>query len=94
MKMAISPCSSLGAIVLHIAERHGGLLPVNPNARKRAIAWMFAALATVEPPIVDREVARYLEGDRAWYEERLVMVDDRIRRRLSELANRLRDADG
>ena len=82
-----------GAIVLYIAERHAGLLPVNPNARARAVAWMFAALTTVEPPIVDREVARYLEGDRAWHEERLAMVDDRIRRRLSELSNRLRDAD-
>ncbi|MBD9454853.1 MULTISPECIES: glutathione S-transferase family protein [unclassified Rhizobium] len=82
-----------GAIVLHIAERHAGLLPEDTNARARAIAWMFAALNTIEPPIVDREVARFLEGDQPWYEQRLPMIDKRIRKRLSELSDRLGDAD-
>src|SRR6202012_596553 len=45
-----------GAIVLHIAEGHAGLLPTEVNARSRAIAWMFAALSTVEPPIFDRTI--------------------------------------
>ena len=78
-----------GAIVFHIAERHGGLLPINMSARARAITWMFAALSTVEPLIVQREVALYLERDRAWYEERLPIIDDRIRSRLYELGVRL-----
>ncbi|HET9639698.1 MAG TPA: glutathione S-transferase family protein [Allosphingosinicella sp.] len=82
-----------GAILLYIAERHPGLLPDDPNARARAIAWMFAALNTVEPPIVDREVAEYLEGDKPWYEERLLMIDGRIRGRLGQLVNRLGDSD-
>lgn len=82
-----------GAIVLHIAEQHPGLLPDDANARAHAITWMFAALSTVEPPIVDREVARYLEGDKPWYEERLSGVDNRIRKRLDELSARLGDAD-
>jgi glutathione S-transferase len=82
-----------GAIVLHIAERHAGLLPEDTNARARAIAWMFAALNTIEPPIVDREVARFLEGAQPWYEQRLPMIDKRIRKRLSELSDRLGDAD-
>ncbi len=82
-----------GAIVLHIAERHAGLLPEDTNGRARAIAWMFAALNTIEPPIVDREVARFLEGDQPWYEQRLPMIDKRIRKRLSELSDRLGDAD-
>ena len=60
-----------GAIVFHIAERHAGLLPDDANARARAITWMFAALSTVEPPIVDREIARLMERDKTWYEERL-----------------------
>src|SRR4026209_768170 len=60
-----------GAIVFHIAERHAGLLPHDANARARAIAWMFAALNTVEPPIVDRSMATILERDKTWYEERL-----------------------
>ena len=82
-----------GAIVFHIAERHAGLLPDDANARARAITWMFAALNTVEPPIVDREVAEYLEGDETWYEQRLPFIDERIRRRLGELSGRLGNAD-
>src|SRR6266513_559480 len=46
-----------GAIVFHVAERHAGLLPDDADARARAISWMFAALNTVEPPIVDRSMA-------------------------------------
>ncbi len=82
-----------GAIVLHIAERHRGLLPDDANARARAIAWMFAALSTLEPPIVDLGVAVLLERDRSWYEQRLPLVKDRIRSRLSELSRRLGNAD-
>ena len=82
-----------GAIVLHIAQRHPGLLPDDPDARARAMAWMFAALNTVEPPIVDREVAEYLEGDKSWYEERVAMVEGRIRDRLDQLAARLGESD-
>jgi glutathione S-transferase len=82
-----------GAIVFHIAERHAGLLPDDTNARARAIAWMFAALSTVEPPIVDRSTATLVERDKAWYAERLPMLDDRVRVRLGELSRRLGDAD-
>jgi len=82
-----------GAIVLNIAERHAGLLPNDANARARAIAWMFAALSTVEPPIVERSMAMILERDKSWHEERLVMLDDRIHVRLRELSTRLGDAD-
>lgn len=82
-----------GAIVLHIAERHGGLLPDDANARARAIAWMFAALDTVEPPIFDRALARILERDEPWYEQRLRFLEDGIRTRLGHLSRRLGDAD-
>ena len=82
-----------GAIVLHIAERHAGLLPTDENGRARAIAWMFAALSTLEPPIVNRTIAILMEGDRSWCEERLPLVDDRIRKVLGELSARLGDAD-
>ena len=81
-----------GAIVLHIAERHAGLFPDDPDARARAIMWMFAAFSTVEPPIVDRDVVEYLEGDKDWADERLEMVNDRIRNRLAQLSARLGDA--
>jgi glutathione S-transferase len=82
-----------GAIVLHVAERHAGLLPDNANARARAIAWMFAALATVQPPIVERGNAILLERDKPWHEERLPALDDQVRVRLGELSSRLGDAD-
>ncbi|HJS91705.1 MAG TPA: glutathione S-transferase family protein [Steroidobacteraceae bacterium] len=82
-----------GAIVLHIAERHAGLLPADANARARAITWMFAATNTVEPPILDLQTARFLEGDKSWYAERLPLVMERIRKRLRELSARLGDAD-
>jgi len=78
-----------GAIVLHIAERRPGLLPAEAGARARAIAWMFAALGTVEPPILDRATAVLVECDKPWSEERLPLVDDRIRVRLGQLSARL-----
>jgi len=82
-----------GAIVLHIAERHGGLLPGDANARARAIMWMFAALNTVEPPIFDRSLTKILEHKEPWYEQRLRSLEDSIRRRLGSLSARLGDAD-
>ncbi|MCA1475953.1 glutathione S-transferase family protein [Bradyrhizobium sp. NBAIM08] len=82
-----------GAILLHIAERHDGLLPKDANARSRAIAWMFAALSTVEPSIVELSMAMLLERDRSWYAERLPMLQDRVRTRLGELSRRLGKAD-
>jgi glutathione S-transferase len=82
-----------GAIILHIAERHPGLLPAEANARARAIAWMFAALNTVEPPIVERSMAVLLERDKPRHAERLAMLEDRVQARLGELSIRLGDAD-
>jgi len=86
-----------GAIVFHIAERHAGLLPpnsdVHADARARAITWMFAALNTVEPPILELSTARILESDKPWSAQRLPLVQDRIRDRLGPLSRRLGDAD-
>jgi len=82
-----------GAIVLHIAECHAGLLPDDTNARSRAIAWMFAALSTLEPPIVELGMAMLFERDKSWYAERLPMLQDRARIRLGELSRRLGNAD-
>ncbi|AJE46115.1 glutathione S-transferase family protein [Celeribacter indicus] len=81
-----------GSIVLHLARHHAGLLPEDANARARAITWMFAALDTVEPPILDRETTRLFEGDRSWGPERLRLTEARIRPRLSQLSAHLGDA--
>jgi glutathione S-transferase len=81
-----------GAIVFHIAQRYLGLLPGDADARARAITWMFAALNTVEPPILDLTIARIVEGDKPWAAERLPLVIERIHVRLNQLAARLGDA--
>jgi len=82
-----------GAIVFHIAQHRAGLLPDDADARARAITWMFAALNTVEPPILDLQTAKFAEGDKPWAAERLPLIKDRIRARLGDLSIRLGDAD-
>jgi glutathione S-transferase len=81
-----------GAIVLHIAQRHAGLLPDDADARARAIAWMFAALSTVEPPVLELVTARIFEADKSWSAQRIPLVEDRVRHRLARLSRRLGDA--
>ncbi|HEX3772336.1 MAG TPA: glutathione S-transferase family protein [Polyangiaceae bacterium] len=82
-----------GSIVLHLAERHAGLLPEDANARARAITWMFAAVSTVEPPILELSFARVLEGDRPWAQERAPLLADRVRARLKQLSAHLGEAE-
>jgi glutathione S-transferase len=82
-----------GSIVLHIAQRHGGLLPDHANGRARAITWMFAAVNTMEPPILELQNARLLEGDKSWNAERLPLVMDRCRDRLRQLSAYLGESE-
>ena len=82
-----------GSIVLYLAERHAGLLPSDPKARARAITWMFAAVNTIEPPILELVTAKIIEGDKPWAQERLPLVADRVRDRFERLAARLGDAE-
>jgi len=82
-----------GSIILHIAERHAGLLPQDANARARAITWMFAAVNTVEPSIVEMGMATIFERDQPWYEQRLPGLQKNVRTRLSQLSSRLGGAD-
>src|SRR6201989_1476329 len=77
-----------GAIVFHIAQNHPGLLPADADARARAVTWMFAALNTLEPPILEASVARFRKGDKPWTKERLPLIRDRIRSRLDRLSVR------
>lgn len=82
-----------GAIVLYIAQGRAGLLPDDPDGRARAVMWMFAALSTIEPPIMDRSMALILERQEVWHEQRLRLLEDRIRTRLADLSARLGDAE-
>lgn len=82
-----------GAIVLRIAETHAGLLPAEPDARARAIMWMFAAQATLQPPIVELEMASLVERDAPWFEARQPMLEQRVRDRLAQLSARLGEGE-
>jgi glutathione S-transferase len=82
-----------GAIVFHIAERQGSLLPSDAKARARAITWMFAAVNTVESPILELVTAKLLEADKPWSKDRLPLVEDRVRDRLQQLSAHLGGAD-
>ncbi|MFP3544763.1 glutathione S-transferase family protein [Rhizobium sp. SIMBA_035] len=82
-----------GAIILHIAEQFHGLLPADQSGRARAIAWLFAAVSTIEPAIVEREATGFLERNESWYEQRLPLLTGRIRKRLAKLSRRLGTAD-
>ena len=82
-----------GAICLYLAERSADLLPAEPSARERARMWLFAALNTVEPPIVEREAARVLERDESWYAARGKMLDERVHERLGQLGDFLGDSE-
>jgi glutathione S-transferase len=82
-----------GSIIFHIASHHAGLLPDDANARALAITWMFAAINTVEPPILELVTAKFQEGDKPWSKERVPLIMDRIRHRLGQLSTRLGDAE-
>src|SRR5579863_3108433 len=81
-----------GAIVLHLAEQYAGLFPADANARARAIAWMFAAVNTIEPPILELVTAKIIEADKPRSKDRAPLVADRVRARLKSLAARLGEA--
>jgi glutathione S-transferase len=82
-----------GAIIFHIAERHAGLLPDDTNARARAITWMFAAVNTVEPPILEFANAKLLEGNKPWNKDRMPLVIERVQSRLAQLSAHLGKSD-
>jgi glutathione S-transferase len=82
-----------GSIILHLAETHAGLFPADTKARARAITWMFAALNTVEPPVVEYSMAKLFERDKSWFAERQPMLEERVSARLEELSIRLGEAD-
>lgn len=81
-----------GAIVLHVAER-GALLPDDAAGRAHALEWSFAALNSVEPPIMDLAIATLFEADAPWSAPRLPAIEQRIRERLSDTARRLGDRE-
>jgi glutathione S-transferase len=82
-----------GAIVMHVAERCEVLLPVDPAARARAKTWMFAALNTIEPPIQNLAEIDLFHSREEWVKSRRPAVEQRVRTRLNQLAERLEGCD-
>ncbi len=82
-----------GAIVHHIALNHPGLLPEDADGKARALAWMFAALATVQPPVVEFGMASLFERDKPWFQDRQPVLEQSVRTRLDQLSARLGEAD-
>jgi glutathione S-transferase len=78
-----------GAIILHICETAGVLVPADPAARIRATQWLVAALNSVEPFVMELAMCDVFEADRDWAKPRRVMVLENLHERLSDLADAL-----
>ena len=80
-----------GAIALHIAEQSEALLPRDPAGRARAIAWLFAALNTMEVPAMGYVVAAAFNADQPWSEGASGAFREFLRGRLDRLGDWLGD---
>jgi glutathione S-transferase len=85
-------CES-GAILIQLGQSDDRLLPADSNGRGRAIAWLVAALNSVEPAIFELGAIDLFHRGEEWTRERRPQVIDRIRERLRLLADALGDRD-
>ncbi|HZT47849.1 MAG TPA: glutathione S-transferase family protein [Hyphomicrobiaceae bacterium] len=80
-----------GAIVLYIAERCEALLPLEPQARARAVQWVIAALNSIEPFVMDvARIDTFYAGEE-WAKLRRPGAEAFVRRRLGVLSAALGD---
>jgi glutathione S-transferase len=77
------------AIVLHVAEKAGHLLPGTPEARARARQWAIAAVNTVEPAIAELYSIDALFAGQPWVRRRRPAVARQVQRRIGELDREL-----
>lgn len=82
-----------GAILLYIAEKHARLLPRDEQARWKAVSWLFAALNSVEPPLMMLMVLALFHGGEPWSPQAQERVKPFARQRLKRLADALGDSD-
>jgi glutathione S-transferase len=78
-----------GAIVLHIAERSNLLLPADPAARARAIQWVFAALNSIEPHVVNYALAASFYANEEWAKLRRPSLRELVEKKLDALIARI-----
>ena len=78
-----------GAILIHLGMEEDRLLPVDRNARMRAVAWLIAALNSVEPMIFELVNIDIFERGQDWTVQRRPQVVDKIAARLELIASAL-----
>lgn len=78
-----------GAIVQHIADRSETLMPRDPVGRAKARQWLFAALSSVEPHVVNLGNLDIFHADQAWARARRPEQEAFTRMKLASLARRL-----
>jgi glutathione S-transferase len=82
-----------GAIVLRIAEGCDALMPSDPNRRARTIAWMFAAVNSVEPPVQNLVGVDLFYAAEAWAAARRPQLVEMVQNRLAALEDWLGGRD-
>lgn len=82
-----------GAIVLHLAERSDILLPTEPAARAKAIQWMFAALNSIEPHVVNLALASSVYANEEWAKLRRPSLRELVEKKLDALGSRIGDRE-
>ncbi len=82
-----------GAIVLHIAERSDALMPSDAVGRERVRTWVFAALNSIEPFVVDFASAAFFHADTAWGQARAPSARQALDQRLADLSRWLEGRD-
>ena len=78
-----------GAILLHLAEQGGGLLPPDPQGRAYAISWLFAAYNSVEPWIFELGKVELFNAAEEWASLRRPGLMKEMGERLDRLATAL-----
>jgi glutathione S-transferase len=79
-----------GAIVLRIAERCEALCPRDDAGRAKTIQWMFAALNSIEPHVLNLFSVDFFFADEAWAKARKPAQEAFTRMKLASLARRLK----
>ena len=82
-----------GAILIHLAIEEERLLPVDRNQRMRSVAWLIAALNSVEPMIFELVNIDIFNRGQEWTRERRPQVIEKIDARLKLLADALGDKE-
>ncbi|HEY0629841.1 MAG TPA: glutathione S-transferase family protein [Sphingomicrobium sp.] len=82
-----------GAILIHLGIDDERLLPLERNARMRSVAWLIAALNSVEPMIFELVNIDIFNRDQEWAKLRRSQVEEKIDNRLKLLADALGDRE-